>query len=261
MDEEQLWAQLDIRTKTICKILDFVLEGELPDNGEAMVDHDDDEEEEEDSSLEDDGDNLRKALKALEEDQDIDMDEFLAKYGLDDINGLSDSQEGSEDGDDSEEGSDSGVDESTFEEEEGITTLREPSSDEESEVEDSKQISRKPLRSPSRKKKIGHTELDDGFFDLSEFNAETERAESRSTSRGRLSGEDDSEDEDMDIDLFANVDRTLDFEEEDPENSDGVYHGFNDYLLQSDFYLLQNCFTVISSTLHRVPRHLILLQN
>ncbi|KAF8912695.1 U3 small nucleolar ribonucleoprotein complex, subunit Mpp10 [Gymnopilus junonius] len=218
MDEEQIWAQLDIRTKTICKVLDFVLEGELSDSGDAVLDdYDvDDQEEEEEEGLEGD-DNLRKALKALEEDHHIDLDEFLAKYGLQDSEVLSDSQEGEEGDDDSEEDSDSEVDASNFEEE-GITPLRDASSDEESESEVPQQT-RKTLPSPSRKKKRknNHPELDDGFFDLSEFNAETERAESKSTSRGRLSGENDSEDEEMDIDLFASV-------EEDAESDDELFY-------------------------------------
>ena len=63
--------------------------------------------------------------------------------------------------------------------------------------------------------------MDDGFFSLAEFNAETEEAEGENVSRGRLGQDDDDDDDaDDDVDFFAPVDdmsETL-FEEDDLEN-------------------------------------------
>ncbi|KDR85024.1 hypothetical protein GALMADRAFT_53435 [Galerina marginata CBS 339.88] len=213
MDEEQVWAQLDLRTKTICRMLDFVLEGESA----AIDDQDGDD----DEISEDDDENLRNALKTLEEDEDVDMDEFLARYGLDIGEGSSESEEDYEKSDDSGEISGSG---NAFNE--GISPLRDPSSDEESEAENSRPtpVNRQSNLFPKKKRKGGHPELDDGFFSLSEFNAETERTESKSSSRGRLAGDDDSEDEDMDVDLFASIDPTEIFDEDDLENDGELFY-------------------------------------
>src|SRR6267378_4039377 len=57
MDDEQIWAQLDLRTKTVCRMLDFVLEGESEPQDEVS------------EGGSEDGDNaLRRALEALEGD-------------------------------------------------------------------------------------------------------------------------------------------------------------------------------------------------
>ncbi|KAF9569584.1 Mpp10 protein [Agrocybe pediades] len=227
MDEEQVWAQLDLRTKTVCKLLDFVLDGTaieetLGDNEEEDGEEDEDEDEDEDEEeLDDDevDEALKAAVKALKRGEDVDLDE-LTKHGigaeewemikesvmdgsLDDLDSPDDEQD--EDNEEEEE-EDDDFDE---EEEEGMAPLRDPS-DEESERP--KPISRPSVKASQKKKKGAHPELDDDFFSLSEFNAETERAESKSSSRGRLAGS-DSEDEDMDVDLFTNVDLAEDVDE------------------------------------------------
>lgn len=219
MDEDQIWAQLDLRTQAICKMLDFVLEGGAGDGNDTEEGQEDDSEEEEDEDAEE---TLKNAWKALQEDgEDIDMDEFIAKYGL----GGSESEDDSLDDDDDELGersSEHDVDDDEEEEEEGFSPLRDH--EEENATPGTKSILRKNISHPSpKKKKGGHPELDDGFFSLSEFNADTERAESKASSRGRLAGNDeDSDDDDMDIDLFASIDPSENVDGEDLEDHGGM---------------------------------------
>jgi U3 small nucleolar RNA-associated protein MPP10 len=245
MDEEQIWAQLDLRTKTICKMLDFVLEGESESQDEVS-----------EGGSEDDDNALQKALEALEGDEDVDMDEFLEKYGL---VASDDSEESMEDGEEDEDmGSQSEMSEDGAEGEEGISPLRDSSSDEESGSEQLAFGFSKPILKPAHKKKrnTATSELDDGFFSLAEFNADTERAESKSASRGRLAGDDDSEDDENTIDFFASVDPEENFDEDDLENEGGMYY----YTLQIFSPLTvndsQNYFIVTSSNHHHAHRQL-----
>ena len=188
MNDDQIWAQVDLRTQTICRMLEYVLEGEMEELGSEETSEDDDE-------------RLRMALEALKADDDIDMEKFLENYGIDESE-LSDSQDEESEDVNSPSGE---VDEAV----ENISPLRDPSSDEENDS-DEFYVSPKKL---SKKRKLGEvSELDDDFFDLAEFNAYTERAEAKSSSRGRLAGSDS--DEDDGIDLFANIDSTAIVEEE-----------------------------------------------
>jgi U3 small nucleolar RNA-associated protein MPP10 len=90
--------------------------------------------------------------------------------------------------------------------EEGVTGLRDPSVDREEEelVRDSR------ISSSSLGTNGDHSGLDDGFFDLKEFNAETEEAEAGFVSNGALNADSDNiaSDED-DVDYFASVDAQL----------------------------------------------------
>ncbi|KIM48170.1 hypothetical protein M413DRAFT_439891 [Hebeloma cylindrosporum] len=209
MDEEQIWAQLDLRTKTICRMLDFVLEGESESQDEVSEEGSDDSD-----------DALRKALEALEGDDDVDMDEFLEKYGLAESD---DSDASMEDGDeDGDMGSQSELSEDGIDGEEGISPLRDSSSDEESGSERLAKPALKPTH--KRKRNTATSELDDDFFNLAEFNADTERAESKSASRGRLAGDDDSEDDENAIDFFASVDPAANFDEDDLENEGELFY-------------------------------------
>lgn len=195
MDEDQLWAQLDLRTKPICDMLENVLEGEP-----AEEDFSEDGEQDE---------RLRDALAALGEDTEANMDQFFDDLESDDSSLSENFAE--ESGDETEESIGGGEEDFN---KEGVMTLRGPSSDEESEDE-----SLNSRRRPAHPKQ-GKSVVDDGFFDLSAFNAETEQAEARSASKGRLADEDDSDD-DASVDLFTPIAQGLNFEEDDLENDPG----------------------------------------
>ncbi|RDB28966.1 U3 small nucleolar ribonucleoprotein mpp10 [Hypsizygus marmoreus] len=210
MDEDQIWAQLDLRAKNVCDTLEHVLEGEAEE--EDLENEDGDSEEDE---------RMKKALETMANGEEIDFDAFGDDM---DVDALLDEEESADD-------SDEGVyddEESEGAEELGevVTGLRDSSPVQERDLDGSLNLLdaiRK--QKPTRRKSKGHAELDDGFFDLASFNAETERAEARSSSRGRLGDEEDS-DSDISVDLFAALGEK--FEEDDLENDPGeaMYNDF-----------------------------------
>ncbi|RXW22962.1 hypothetical protein EST38_g2893 [Candolleomyces aberdarensis] len=196
LDEDQIWAQLDIRTKHMCEVLEVVLEGELPEDEDAEA--------------------LDRAelVRALEEEEDS-FDEDEDSYEEEEEGSMDDSSDDESDEEGDFHGFGSG-------EEEGVMDLDDGSSDEDnshSEDGDSDENMSEEgtlVRTVPRKRKRGVTsELDDGFFDLSSFKAEIEQAEARSSSRGHLADEDDSDDEPDSVDLFAPVENSADGEEDD----------------------------------------------
>lgn len=168
LDKDQIWAQLELRAQNVCKMLEHALDGtEKPTENADEL--------EQDSS---------------EEDEDED-DSDLTYVESDDISESEDGSRGSSDG-------------ALLEE--GVTELRDPSVDSDGEEElvgDSRVSS---SVTPSRTRD-DHSGLDDGFFNLEEFNAETEEAEAAFVSNGALNADSDdiASDED-DVDYFASVD-------------------------------------------------------
>ena len=237
MDEEQVWAQLDLRTNTICRVLDFVLEGD----SEA--------ERKDENAVEGEGEYDVRLLKALE---DLEREGF----DLDDLMG-DDSESSSSQSSSSPSGSDLPVEDD--EGEENYSSLRDPSEDEdeEDEDEDESPVLHSPKPFSRKKKDPSASELDDDFFNLAEFNAESERAEARSSSIGRLA-EDDESDEDMDIDLFASVDPVENFDEEDLEgNPDGTYSVSHDVIYNHGYFHSQFFSITIFSSLPRLHRQVL----
>lgn len=183
MSDEQIWTQLDLRTQTICNMLEYVLEGEITSNHEVETESD-----------ENDDESLRKAINGLEEEEEVDLEELMAKYDFDEDD-LDSTQEN-----ESERSSTSGSGDEIDEELEE-TPLRDILPKE----TDSDTLHLSPTRTSKKRKREVSSELDDGFFDLAEFNAYTERAEAKSSSKGRLAGDDSDEDDEV-VDLFANID-------------------------------------------------------
>lgn len=192
MNDDQIWAQLDLRSSHICKTLEDALEGGgAPEEGTA-----------------EDGGPLAVRLSGEAEEVedaaiDIDMDE--EDWSDEDDSMIDDEySETEEDGsDEDEEGGQSHLGEET-------AALRDPSDEEEGDSDEfagpstSKQgrISKFNSR---KKQKTGHPQLDDGFFELSSFNREVELAEAKGSSRGRLGQDEEDSEGDEDIDLFAPV--------------------------------------------------------
>ncbi|KAJ6610027.1 U3 small nucleolar ribonucleoprotein complex, subunit Mpp10 [Mycena sp. CBHHK59/15] len=201
MDDDQIWAQLDLRMKPVCEMLELVLDAEPQEEG----DNDD-----EDEFIDE---HLLKQMHALETGEEIESEDGME---LDDF----------DDDDDSEEESDAESEERSDEDGdlgEGVTSLRDPSPDDESDPE-SEQPSRK-RRPPSKRSSAGSKSgLDDGFFDLAAFNAETEESEARKVSRGRLDEDDDDSEFDASVDLFTPVDVAENFDEEDLDNAGEAYY-------------------------------------
>ncbi|KAJ7103497.1 U3 small nucleolar ribonucleoprotein complex, subunit Mpp10 [Mycena belliarum] len=205
MDDEQIWAQLDLRMKSVCDMLEFALDAE-PEQDEDQDNNDTDDFVDE---------QLLKQMRALESGDALD------EMDLDDL-------DDDEEDEDEEEGLGAESEEESVDEGdlgEGVTGLRDPSSDEDSEPEPdthwpSSLRKRRGQNKPSAGSKTG---LDDGFFDLASFNAETEEAEARKVSRGRLADdEDDSDDES--VDLFAPIKDVENFDEEDEDNAGEAFY-------------------------------------
>ena len=83
-----------------------------------------------------------------------------------------------------------------------VTELRDESVDDDEEEEEWTEAGRVP---PSTKTKGSFPGLDDDFFHLAEFNAETEEAEAGFVSNGALDADSDASAEDEEIDYFASI--------------------------------------------------------
>ena len=204
MEEEQLWAQLELRAARVCEVLEYALET----TGEG-VDENGNERELQISQRRmegaGDGDVDMEDLEGLESDEDEDFEE----------DSEDEEDEDEDDDDEEEEGGDEEDGEEAEDLGEHMAELRDPSDEDNSDSDLDKPSVLPGGQRPSRwrAKAKGHPELDDGFFDLAAFNAETEEAESKTVSKGRLAEDEDS-DEDMDeeMDYFALVDEGADGE-------------------------------------------------
>ncbi|KAI0651817.1 U3 small nucleolar ribonucleoprotein complex, subunit Mpp10 [Trametes meyenii] len=213
MSDEQIWAQLELRSQNVCEVLDFALDGP---SEEAESDNEEAEEERE----------LKKMRQTLIE-EGFDPDELEGMEfdeGADESESEEDEDEGEEDG--NEESED---DEEDAELGEDVQELRDPSDEDD---EDEPEIGEPSFLNGGKRiikvksKRGGHPVLDDGFFDLAAFNAETEAAESKSVSGGKLGKDDDDDDDDdegadEEVDYFASVDDAAAFDEDDLEEEGG----------------------------------------
>ncbi|KAJ7660945.1 U3 small nucleolar ribonucleoprotein complex, subunit Mpp10 [Mycena polygramma] len=190
MDDDQIWAQLDLRMKPVCDMLEFALDAE-PSQEEELGDSESETDEFVDEQI-------LQQMRALDRGGDeMEVDDFD-----DEGEDVESEEETDDDGDLGED----------------VTGLRDSSSDDDDASETEAWSA--PLR--KRKSSAGSkTGLDDGFFDLASFNAETEEAEARKVSKGRLD-EDDSDDES--VDLFAPVDAAENFDEEDEDNAGEAFY-------------------------------------
>ncbi|KAJ3985650.1 Mpp10 protein-domain-containing protein [Lentinula detonsa] len=223
MDDDQIWSQLDLRTKSICEVLDNILDKE-PDQEDLEREGSELEEDEDDEEFDE---KLEEAIRRIKNGEDVDFAELGLDESLKDL-----ILEGAFDEDEDDTDSDDDDDDDEEEEEEGESVeseddnaeekvaLRDPSSDSENEQGPSRSmVDMIAHKRPARSKKgtrSGHAELDDNFFDLNVFNSQTEQAEAMNTSSGILNDEDDEEDEE--VDLFAPIDLE-DLDEEDSENN------------------------------------------
>ena len=219
MDEGQIWEQLDLRVRTICETLKEALD-------ERWNEEDGEGEGEE-------GEMLKKAMMMIdyvdnEDEEDMDLDELMEQKDMnseDSDDDDDDDIEESDDDEDQETDKDDGEDEEFGE---SVEVLRDPSSDEiDEEFHSPSSLLDKRAGEASILKKRKFSELDDDFFDLSLFNAETEEAESRYVSKGSL-GRAEDEENDQDalefVDLFLPVDEPENLNEENLQHEGMMLH-------------------------------------
>ncbi len=175
LDKDQVWAQLELRAQNVCKMLEYALDGTEEPTEHGIMSTTDNLEQNSSEEEEDDSDS-----SYVESDDSSKMDE---EPGGSDDEGLL---------------------------EEGVTGLRDPSVDldgEEKELVGDSHVSSSatPLGT-----KDDHSGLNDGFFNLEEFNAETEEAEVGFVSNGALNADlDDVASDEDDIDYFTSIDGQL----------------------------------------------------
>ncbi|PIL31997.1 hypothetical protein GSI_06701 [Ganoderma sinense ZZ0214-1] len=231
MSHEQIWAELELRAQTVCDVLNYALDGPVRDGeSEEEGSEDDEDMDEGEAAMVQRMKAMRQAL--LDEGFDLADLEGIDVGEDDEADESEDSEDEDEDEDESEETDEDEGDAEEMDLGEGVEELRDPSDvDEEDELE----VNGPSFLSGGKRtlkiklKRGGHPTLDDGFFDLAAFNAEIEAAESRSSSRGRLSKGDEDEDEDEDdpgeeVDYFASLDTPEAFDEEDLEGGAELFY-------------------------------------
>jgi len=196
---EQVWAQLELRAKGVCEMLSKALDGTLMNEDVDMrtlsgVNGDEDEDEDDGGSHK----KLRFEDLSREDIRSLGMEPDVLKRLMDSWEGMEVDEDGEE-----ELGEEESEDEDDYGEEFGeeVTSLKDP------EALDSPGPSRSSRLSRRSKSSAG-SQLDDGFFDLASFNAETEEVEAKHVSRGRLKSlneDEDSESDEESVDYFAVV--------------------------------------------------------
>jgi U3 small nucleolar RNA-associated protein MPP10 len=223
MGEDQVWAQLELKASNMCESLADLFGPAVPEEDGAES-SDEDEDEDEEGGYDDDDDD---AMEGLEGINGMDMDSLdSSEDGADDV-----LEEEFED----EEGVDSDDDESGDGEEDFVMSHRDSSGSDSDGSENNDQLdgpAQGSSKHPNRRKpRQLNAELDDDFFNLAEFNAETEEAESRRVTRGKLSRDDeDEDDEEEELDLFAPVGQDDELEEDGTD--DGHSGEFSGYRLR-----------------------------
>lgn len=185
MEEDQIWAQLELKAANVCKTLEECFDGGQTDPRGMMLEDDEDEE--------GDAERLKDMIEDDSEDDEMD--------GLEGFNWAHDESAEIE-----EEDQESSEDEDSEDLGEETEELHDPSEEEDEEdyILDLDAVPER--RNPRRVSRKRHAELDDGFFNLADFNAEIEEAESKDVSNGALGeGSDDEDSEEDVIDFFAPV--------------------------------------------------------
>lgn len=218
MNDDQVWAQLELRAARVCSLLEYALDG----TGDGLGNEGDEES----------AGSQKKRKMLLDDDGDLDMDDLDGMKVDSDEDEDEDGDEDEDDGDEDEDEEDEDEDEEEDEEEdlgEGVMRLRDASDDEENgdtvlDLDKPSILTGGKRKLKLKLKKGGHPELDDGFFDLATFNAETEEAEARAVSKGRLGKVDSDEegDDDEGVDLFAPVDAMSDTLDGNEEGAAGI---------------------------------------
>jgi U3 small nucleolar RNA-associated protein MPP10 len=199
MSEDQVWSQLDLKAQGVCRILQLAIADTQGDDGNLEMDA---------LGPSVSNEQLEQALQALKKGDD--HGSLAELFGSDgslqfseevDSEGIRDSTDTSDM--ESEEGA---VDSEDYPE--VIIGLRDQSFSEGNYLSGEPVHKRIGVLRNSRKsgsRKISGSELDDDFFSLKGFNAETEEFEALNVSGGGLAESDDDAEED-EADLFAPVD-------------------------------------------------------
>ncbi|KAH9064186.1 U3 small nucleolar ribonucleoprotein complex, subunit Mpp10 [Lactarius vividus] len=165
LDKDQIWAQLELRAQHVCKMLECALDGP-----EASAKYSISSTMTTDNMGQTPSDEGESDISSEESDDDSEMSEEIGGSGDEDM-------------------------------EECVTELRDESVD--GDEDEWAEECRFPPSSTGTKG--SHSGLDDGFFDLAEFNAETEEAEAGFVSNGALDADSDTSSAEDEIDYFGSI--------------------------------------------------------
>ncbi|KAJ4486190.1 U3 small nucleolar ribonucleoprotein complex, subunit Mpp10 [Lentinula aciculospora] len=235
MDDDQIWSQLDLRNKTICEVLDNILDKEPDEEDLEREDlgSEEEDEDEDDEYGEEIDEKIEEAIRRTKNGENVDF----AELGLDEelkellLEGALDNDEDDSglDDDDDDEGGAGSEDSEDSNVEEQVVLLGSSSDNGDEQGPQSSMANVIAHQNSARSKergRPGRSELDDDFFDLNAFNSQTEQGEARTASAGILDGGDEDE-EDDEVDFFAPVDLE-NLDGEDSENNASMLY-YNDF--------------------------------